>query len=223
MRAGFWGRTGAGLISASTASVFDVVHLFLSGIKVASDSILAADSLVFVLPTEFDVSTGSQHTVELRGDIRAGAALGNYLIQFADSSFLEVYDKSRSLPVFPLLTSGNYPVWSSEISLIAPDFKTSFSNFPNPFIPSRGEITTFAYVLAEAAALDIKIYTTTGLVVKEISFDLFRSAGSYSDLTWEGMNDRGLAVAPGVYLCKVTARYASGQYARFTRRIAVLR
>lgn len=223
LRAGFWRRTGAGLTAAATASVFDVVHLFLSGVNVASDSILAADSLVFVLPTEFDVSTGSQHTFELRGDIRAGAALGNYLLQFGDSSFLEVVDKGRSVQVFPLLSAGNYPVWSAELSLIAADLKSSFSNYPNPFIPSRAEITRFAYVLAEDATLDIKIYTTTGSAVRDLARDLFRASGSYTDLTWDGLNERGLPVAPGVYLCKVTARYSSGQTDRFIRRIAVLR
>jgi hypothetical protein len=218
----FWQRTANGLVSAAPASVFSSLNLSIAGTTVATDSSLNADSVVFALPTDYILSTGAQVDVRIDGDIRADAALGNYVIQLADSTFMSVVDVSRATSVFPLL-AGNYPVWSAELSVAKGELETSFSNFPNPFIPSRGEITTLAYVLSEDATLNIEVYATTGQAVATLADNLFRAAGSYTDLVWSGQNDAGHEVAPGAYLCRIRATYSSGRTEQFTRKIAVLR
>jgi hypothetical protein len=159
----------------------------------------------------------------ITGDIRADAALGNYLVQFSDSTFIDLFEQEQSGTIYPFLASGEYPVWSAEVSLTAASLESSFSNYPNPFVPSRGEVTTLAYVLSEDAVLDIEVYTTTGVAVTDLARDQFRTAGAHSDITWVGTNDAGRNVAPGAYLCRVTARYASGRVETFTRKIAVVR
>jgi hypothetical protein len=175
----FWQRTASGLVSASPAAVFSAMDLSIAGSPVATDSSVSADSVIFALPSDYILSTGS--------------------------------------------LVGNYPVLSAELSVANGDLKTSFSNFPNPFIPSRGEITTLAYVLSEAATLNIEVYSTTGQAVALLADNAFRAAGSYTDVTWSGHNDAGHEVAPGAYLCRIRAAYSSGRTEEFTRKIAVLR
>jgi hypothetical protein len=218
----FWQRTASGLVSASPAAVFSAMDLSIAGSPVATDSSLSADSVIFALPSDYILSTGSQVDVRIDGDIRADAALGNYVIALSDSTFMSVVDISRATTVYPVLV-GNYPVLSAELSVANGDLKTSFSNFPNPFIPSRGEITTLAYVLSEAATLNIEVYSTTGQAVALLADNAFRAAGSYTDVTWSGHNDAGHEVAPGAYLCRIRAAYSSGRTEEFTRKIAVLR
>jgi hypothetical protein len=205
------------------AEVLSAVHLRIDDVVRATDSVLSGDSLVLVLPTEHDLSRGDRVTLTLVCDIQSAAPLGNYLISFSDSTFMRMTDKNLATAVYPLLASGTFPVWSAELSVTHAGLRSSFSNYPNPFVPESGP-TTFAYDLTEDAHLDIEIFTTTGRAVREVVRDAFRSAGtSYNDLTWDGRNDAGHDVAPGAYLCRVTARYVSGREETFLRKVALVR
>ncbi len=71
---------------------------------------------------------------------------------------------------------------------------------PNPFNPS----TTIAFdVPAGGADVSISIYDVTGRRVRGLMSGR-RDAGTGS-VTWNGLDDRGVGVASGVYLVRVTA------------------
>ncbi len=73
-------------------------------------------------------------------------------------------------------------------------------NYPNPFNPS----TTLMFSLGRGSHVTLTVHDMAGRVVRTL-VDGARDAGEHSVL-WDGKNERGGAVATGVYFVKVTSR-----------------
>jgi uncharacterized protein YfaS (alpha-2-macroglobulin family) len=71
-------------------------------------------------------------------------------------------------------------------------------NTPNPF-SSRTEIS---YSLVNMSQVDLDIYNINGQLVKNISSQV-QGAGQYT-VEWDGKNQSGATVLPGVYFCTLT-------------------
>ena len=71
------------------------------------------------------------------------------------------------------------------------------SNVPNPFNPS----TQITYRLGASGAVRLRIYNTLGQVVRTLVHEV-QPAGRYQ-VVWEGRDERGVAVASGVYLARL--------------------
>jgi flagellar hook assembly protein FlgD len=109
------------------------------------------------------------------------------------------------------------------MSISALNLGKSFTNYPNPFYPSRDEITTIGFVLPEDGTIDLNIYTLTGDLVRELAANSQRLAGSYQTDIWDGANDDGNKVIPGTYICQISVTYLSGKREAHLRKIAMLR
>jgi flagellar hook assembly protein FlgD len=73
-------------------------------------------------------------------------------------------------------------------------------NHPNPFNPS----TTIGYTLpANAGRVTLRVYDVAGRVVRAL-VDAEQGSGAQS-ASWNGRDDRGNAVASGVYFYRLTA------------------
>ncbi|MBN1212018.1 MAG: T9SS type A sorting domain-containing protein, partial [candidate division Zixibacteria bacterium] len=181
------------------------------------------DSVILTIDGGYTLARGADIDFILKADLSDSAALGNFVVRFEDSTFLAVQDKNLLTTAFVIVEGGDYPLSTVELSLQAAGLENSFSNYPNPFLPSHGEVTTIAYDLAEDARVDIEIFSITGQTVKQVVMNVFRDAGSHQSDTWSGHNDKGLKVVPGTYFCRITARYVSGREESFRRKIAVIR
>ena len=139
----------------------------------------------------------------------------NYSIE--SDQIIEVFSydfgcEISTLKIFPqtntLYAVGRYNVlkYSFEYSDTAensiPLPQPTLSNYPNPFRPaaggSRSASTTINYTLPQAGQAEIMIYNLKGQKIKTL-FSEQQLAGEHS-VTWNGRNDRGQAVASGVYL-----------------------
>jgi hypothetical protein len=72
-------------------------------------------------------------------------------------------------------------------------------NVPNPFGPS----TTIQFALAQPGWVSLGVYDVSGRPVR-ILVEGRREARHYS-VSWDGRDDEGNAVAPGIYLYKLEA------------------
>jgi hypothetical protein len=72
-------------------------------------------------------------------------------------------------------------------------------NRPNPF----AVVTTIAYALPEAGAVRLEVYDLRGAVVRTL-VDEHRAAGTHA-ISWDGRDDRGLALPSGTYLTRLIA------------------
>jgi hypothetical protein len=70
-------------------------------------------------------------------------------------------------------------------------------NFPNPFNPT----TTIKFDMKEKGLVALKIYDVAGRLVRTLANEV-RDAGAYSAV-WDGRNERGAAVASGIYFYKM--------------------
>ncbi len=72
-------------------------------------------------------------------------------------------------------------------------------NYPNPFSAS----TSISYKLEEQSDVKVTIYDVLGREIRTFEVG-FQSAGTYG-VVWNGRNDLGRVVMPGVYLCRLQA------------------
>ena len=90
-------------------------------------------------------------------------------------------------------------------------------NYPNPFNPE----TWIPYELSEDSEVFIKIYTTTGHLVRTLSLGR-KEAGYYTtkerSAYWDGKNEYGEQVSSGVYFYSIKA----GDYTS-TRKMVILK
>ena len=105
---------------------------------------------------------------------------------------------------FPLMFTGSVDydpyLTSDPVTYLAPAInnKTIFSlsqNYPNPF---RSGATTINYSIPNAKErVSLRIYDVSGRRVRTL-VDKTQTAGQYK-IKWDGRNDRGVNVAPGIY------------------------
>jgi hypothetical protein len=216
-------RTQSGVIPIAASEIFRSVRLLIDEQAVAADTVLAVDGIDLVIDPDMIIPRGGTRPITLSADIRASAPEGNYLIQFADSTFMDVMDGNLLSTIYPLVAPPIYPLTGVEVAITAVGLENSFTNYPNPFFPSRGEVTTIGYVLPEEAWVDIEVFSITGELVKTIASQASRAAGSHQADCWTGANNDGRDVISGTYFCRITARYLSGKVESFKRKVAVIR
>ena len=203
--------------------MFSAIRLTGDDLDLCGDVALTADTVKVALGEDFVISAGGRHTFGLVADLSPSVEPGNYVFCLEDSTFMDLADRNLLSVVYPYLVTGEFPVISSDISVVGSDLSGSFTNWPNPFNPGRDDHTTLGFVLSEEADVDIELYTMTGDLVCTIVSNDRRPAGSYSQDVWEGLNDGGSLVQPGTYFCCIRARYVSGRRDDLKRKVAVIR
>jgi len=136
---------------------------------------------------------------------------------------MELADRNLETTAYPGIPGAVFPLRSAEISIASDNLADSFTNYPNPFNPARGEETTIGFYITESARVDIEIFTITGDLVKKVVSNSERPQGAYHEDAWAGLNAEGLGVLPGTYLCRITAAYASGRVESCRRKVMVIR
>ncbi len=90
-------------------------------------------------------------------------------------------------------------------------------NYPNPFNLS----TVIRYELPNSAPVNVKIYDTTGRLVRTLLHQM-QTAGIHS-LKWDGTNSKGNLAATGIYICRIEFTTADGRKVVQSRKMSLLR
>ncbi len=98
------------------------------------------------------------------------------------------------------------------------DSITKVYNYPNPYQPSSGTDVTIRFVYNRQSAITsvnyyLYIYDIIGnkvLVTKRVGAVPLAANDNNVDITWNGNNDKGSRVAPGVYFIKVVTEGSDG-------------
>lgn len=135
--------------------------------------------------------------IEVRGTVStATEPVQNALIKFIDHS-----DTTRQ---FSALTNhlGQYsvsiPTSVSSIEIPPVGFELD-QNYPNPF----SSVTEISYRLSAPSEVQITIFDILGREVRR--FDLGIQPMGEHELLWDGLNESGVKVAPGIYFCRLRA------------------
>jgi hypothetical protein len=81
-----------------------------------------------------------------------------------------------------------------------PDQILLLHNYPNPFRNS----TSLCFFLPADGYISLTIFDVTGRIVRDLA-DTFYPSGTYS-ITWNGDDNEGKEVNPGIYICRLTSR-----------------
>jgi hypothetical protein len=86
---------------------------------------------------------------------------------------------------------------------------------PDPFYPDGDGVkdsVTISFELSENASITIKVYNSSSALVRNLTTNSSKRAG-LNVVTWNGKNDLGVYVKPGVYTYNITAKDASNNTA----------
>lgn len=93
--------------------------------------------------------------------------------------------------------NGGSAVATSTVTVVAPEIFRASSPVKTLFNPDRGESSVIEYNHGSSGHVNISVYDRTGRKIRTI-IDQDQPAGTQS-ATWDGRNDDGSIVAPGVY------------------------
>jgi len=149
---------------------------------------------IFLLSLALTLSSYSQ-TSMVRGNVSSTTGPVKYaLVTFVVSS-----DTTRKFSVLTD-TSGNYQldvITSVKLQNSLPAKFELQQNYPNPF----SSLTTISYELKEQTNTSVKIYNILGQLVKE--FRMGRQSMGDHGVVWDGTDNLGKRVMPGVYFCQL--------------------
>ena len=98
-------------------------------------------------------------------------------------------EKTRSIPPEITIVVGTAPA-APTAHIVPPDRTQLLANYPNPFNPE----TWIPYQLAESAEVTVRIYATSGVLVRTLALG-HQSAGYYTNRSraayWDGRNAVG--------------------------------
>lgn len=89
---------------------------------------------------------------------------------------------------------------SMPMRIFDPEREHKLWNSPNPFGESGRETTTVYYYMTEQQAVEFRIFTLVGKLVKTVSVDASDIVpNQVNHWSWDGTNDKGVRVLNGVY------------------------
>jgi hypothetical protein len=143
------------------------------------------DGLPRNITERFQYDSGSFTRGALEYPLPTGLDVGTHTAVLTASDNLGV--SSKDTLSFTLIEEARFEV-------------TQVINYPNPF----RDRTVFSYQLSDAADVEVRIYTSTGRMVRRLEG---RGNRGMNVLPWDGRDERGDAVANGVYLYRLSVRY----------------
>jgi len=148
----------------------------------------------------------AQTQIAAIGNVRLNTAQDTVRTMWMGFSYMEVRDDVKQTPEDRFLIAKKTFAWMQNLvksdvsSSTVPSAYKLAQNFPNPFNPS----TTIKFDMKAKGLVTLKIYNVAGELVRTL-VDEVKDAGSYS-VPWNGKNDRGSAVASGIYFYKMDTK-----------------
>jgi len=154
--------------------------------------------------------------------VSASPAVGLFSIHVEELSHISCTDGTTGNPisVYPQ-GGGSFPFSSGRAAILSSRIEESFTNYPNPFVPSE-EPTRITFYMPGDGTVTLKIYTMTGRPVATLLDNSTREAGLHQDVTWDGRNGKGTLVINGVYYLVLETRIG-GNGKTIKRKVAVIR
>ena len=112
-----------------------------------------------------------------------------------------------------------------ETAFVDPDAPGGHAtSYPNPFHPPT-QTTTIAYKLADDASVTLRIFTLSGDLVLQKSFQKSAVGGmtGLNEWAWDGRNGKGQVVASGGYVALIEAQGTGETLHVIRHKIAVVR
>lgn len=150
------------------------------------------------LPTPVTVPAGSTVTLRARVTVHPRAPVGAMEIRIPSGRLYQAVNTVTGLP---------WEVKDAGVVIALEVIEASYAlegADANPFYPAADGVTRLKVRLAEAGAVQLKIYSITGELVR-VLVDEARPIGYYEE-PWDGRNSGGEACASGVYLVRLEGR-----------------
>ncbi len=188
-------------IVSKRTQIATLLRGFLSGAAVDSNQVIALSEqygaldgkISYYYATAFE-SVGNDLTQVQMDSLMALRNLDDFPCEESNAYLYSDVISTPTIPdtdfLFDISTSINESVFANDI-----DVKC----YPNPF----SETVQIHLQLAEKGRLSIQVWDISGNKIKIIAENQLRAAGSHH-FYWNGDNDSGNSILPGIYLCTIT-------------------
>jgi hypothetical protein len=211
------GNPGFDLLRLRSSSA---VPIHLLSVRAGPDAVLRLGGGQELWPGLLEESLGEDGAVELRFPTPVRGGNQTYELKFSTKVFLQstVFSVELERQTRPgrvqKVSSGNASELVSSQSLVVvsdlgeTQLLREVQVVPSIFTPNgdgindRAEISLSVYHLEGDKELGIEIYDLSGRRVRELSHLSARPSGQHS-ASWDGRDERGLLVAPGIYVVAV--------------------
>lgn len=140
---------------------------------------------------------GYSQTFNVKGEISSSSKP----VRYASVTYIDRLDTARHYTAITD-TSGDYQLGLLTSVLPGGNVPSKFEldqNYPNPFTKS----TSIGYTLNRQAGVSVRIYNVLGQLVKR--YRIGEQEAGVHGITWDGTNNLGQRVPPGVYFYQMTA------------------
>ena len=120
------------------------------------------------------------------------------------SSLAALWQGAAAQDVTTLRPASSLAIQAGEIGVVVADLSIT----PNPFTPNgdgindEAQIRFSLFAVAASRSVGVRIYSLSGDLVRRLALQL---VGGPQVVAWNGRDDSGAPVAPGLYLCQVGA------------------
>ncbi|MCX5753004.1 MAG: hypothetical protein NTW97_05080 [Candidatus Krumholzibacteria bacterium] len=203
------------------SGVIETLRIVGASGEIASNLTIEGGRLVVAMPDTVAIVENETLEIVLKVATVASPAVRMFSLRVADASDVVCRDEATGGATGVVAGSGAFPYGSGRAALLGRDIRTSFSNYPNPFVAGSERTTITFYMPADGCA-SLRVFTVTGEPVKTIAERAQLRAGLHQEYSWDGTNGNGNAVLSGVYylLLKVDS---GGRDFTFKRKVALVR
>ncbi|MBI3330703.1 MAG: hypothetical protein HYZ96_01165 [Candidatus Omnitrophica bacterium] len=163
-------------------------------------------------------ATGTLQVKTLAGSVKRSFAFSNVASvsqawDGKDTAGIRVADGTYTYVLTGTDVGGSTASRSSTVTVdtTAPAI-SNLSDAPDPFRPSLGQSTTISFTLSEPALVTLKVYNSAGKLIRTLLSNALKTTPSNS-VVWNGRNQSGVLVPPGVYTYKLWVSDKAGNRA----------
>ena len=200
------------------------IPLEVTGVTV--NNVPASHSVTFI-PGEVHIGFGT--TIAATSTIRASLKLTPYLLSHTFPSYF-VSNRTPWNPqwIDPAIVNGQVG-WTLTTIGVPDQVAMNLTADPNPFTPNgdgKNDVTHFSFFVANLTnprPVRLKVYDLSGRKVKTI-LDVATTAQAYVEqnaIAWDGRDDNGRLLPPGVYLYQLTVDTDAAAPAVVTKTVTI--
>ncbi len=189
-------------LSLNFNSIFSSINMSISGVSHSFSALPSSSSFYaeFAVPVTI---TASGPVIEITGAIKPETPAKSFQVSLESAYDISRYQDNDPAREIFIAAAGGFPMASGKAYIGGAAAGLSLSAYPNPF--RSGSSAVVSYYLSQPGSVSIEIYDIMGNLIKTVTNNSPRAAGSRAEDFWDGTDNRGRAVNSGTYVVRISA------------------
>lgn len=196
-------------------SVLSSLSVSVSGISHSFTALPSSSKFYAAFASPVTVAS-SGLTADIKASIKPEPGTGSFQIHIDSASDISRFQDNDPLREIFIASAEGFPLSSGIAYIGGAASGLALAAYPNPF--RSGSSAVISYYISGPGNVSIEIYDIMGNLIKTIAKNSARPAGSRTEDSWDGTDNRGRLVNSGTYIVRVSADSGS-----MTRKITFIK